>query len=180
MSLPHNKLRILEELWKASVPIRPKKLSERMGFSFPALMMHLIGLKRLGYVRSENGYYSITNDGRKALNFPVLNFNLAKKLLSPVPKEKAFYFFKGIGNYLGVYATSLEDFYEKIKLVDAESIEFHLERCDFTIWLEGLGDIELAKKIRFLKDGNKKGEELRNLTVEIVKQRIEELKRFVT
>jgi len=180
MSLTEDKKNVLEELWRASYPLRPKELSERLKFNFPTLMMHLVGLKKLGYVESpKEGYYVIAGKGREALGFPPLTEKLAKSLLSPFPNEKAFYFFSGIGNYLGIYTNSLEDFCEKIRTIEVHSIEFHINRGDFENWLSGLGDIELAKKISLLKKQNLAGEELRQAICQIFKNRCDEIKRIL-
>jgi hypothetical protein len=56
---------------------------------------------------------------------------MAQKIVSPVPVERAFHFFTGIGNYAGVSATSLQDFCEKIQAINKQSIKFHLSRGDF-------------------------------------------------
>jgi len=179
MSLNEDKKRILEELWKASASLRPKELSARLNFNFATLIMHLVGLKKLGYVDCPTeGYYAITGKGKEALGFPPLTSQLVKVLLSPLPNEKAFHFFSGIGNYSGVSASSLKDFCEKAGAIDLQSMEFHINRRDFENWLTGLGDLELAKKISLLKKQNLTGEELRQAVCQTVKDRYEEIKRI--
>lgn len=85
------------------------------------------------------------------------------KILRPVPREKAFYFFTSIGNYTGVSASSLKEFVEKINEVNVKSLEFHLYRGDFEKWIdEVLQDKELAEGIRRLQKVNLAGEVLRN------------------
>jgi hypothetical protein len=178
MSLTGDKKNVLEELRRASYPLKPKEISESMKFNFPTLMMHLVGLKKLGYVECpKEGYYFITEKGKEALGFPPLTQQLAWSLLSPLPNEKAFYFFSGIGNYLGVYANSLEDFCEKIRTIEVQSIEFHINRGDFENWLSGLGDTELAKKVSLLKKQNLTGNELRQGIYQTIKDRCQEIKR---
>jgi len=71
-----------------------------------------------------------------------------QKILRKVLREKAFYFFSSIGNYIGESAASLEEFVGKIREVNPKSIEFHLYRGDFEKWVdEVLGDVRLAEKI---------------------------------
>jgi hypothetical protein len=177
MSLTEDKKRVLEELWKASPPLRPEELSDRLDFTLPTLMMHLVGLKKLGYIDCPTeGYYAMTEKGKEALGFPPLTQQLARNLLSRLPNEKTFYFFTGIGNYSGVSASSLEDFCEKARTIDLQSVEFHTKRGDFENWLNGLGDVELAKKMSLLKKQNLTGEELRQAVCRTVKDRYEEIR----
>ena len=96
-----------------------------------------------------------------------------------VPREKAFYFYNDIGNYTGKSAASLKEFAEKIEIVDAKSLAFHLQRRDFENWItEVLKDEELAKQVRDeLRATNSRGEDLRKRLHSIVTARLEQLKR---
>ncbi|MEM2912254.1 MAG: DUF5752 family protein [Candidatus Bathyarchaeia archaeon] len=177
MDLNPLKRKILETLWREAKPLKPKEIAQKTGLEFPSCMMHLIGLKRLKHVYTpQKGYYTITNHGKQALGFPKINAKKALEILSPVPTEKAFYFYTGIGKYLGLYATSLQDFCDKIQTINIESLNFHVPRRDFELWLEGLGDIELAKKVSLIREEGVNGEELRKRLYETVKTRCEELK----
>ena len=95
-----------------------------------------------------------------------------------VPREKAFYFYNGIGNYTGKSAASLKEFAEKIEDVDVKSLAFHLQRRDFENWItEVLKDEMLAKQLRDeLRATNSKGEDLRKRLHSIVTARLEQLK----
>lgn len=177
MDLNPTKKKILEILWQAGRPLKPKEVAKKASLEFPPCMMHLVGLKKSKHVSSpEKGYYTITNHGRQALGFPKMNAKKATELLSPVPLEKAFYFYTGIGKYSGAYATSLPDFCDKIQTINIESIKFHVPRKDFEFWLEGLGDLELAKKISLIREEGVIGEDLRKRIHEIANSRCEELK----
>ncbi|RJS79766.1 hypothetical protein CW708_01680 [Candidatus Bathyarchaeota archaeon] len=175
MNLSPVKRLILETMWLMSKPAKAKEIAEETGLGFPSVMMHIIGLTRMGYVQTpERGYYSITEKGKRALGFPQINGKTAEKLLAYVPMDKAFHFYADVGKPLSVYATSLQDFCEKILKVDLASIEFHANRGDFENWFNGLGDIELARKV-FLLKGKASGEELRRILYETVKNRCAEL-----
>jgi hypothetical protein len=177
MSLGKVKKDVLEELWKESAPLRPTDLSKRLNSKFQLVMIHIIELEKMGYVESaQRGYYSITQPGREALGFPLLSAGLAKKIVSPLPLEKAFHFFTGIGNYTGTFATSLQDFSEKIQTIDKRSVRFHFSRGDFERWLEFIGDKELARRISLLKGQNLSDEQLRQAMYEIVRNRCSETK----
>lgn len=50
-----------------------------------------------------------------------------------------FYFFTDIGQYTGIHAISLLDFYNKLRSLDAKSIDFHMNRGDFQNWIRDIG-----------------------------------------
>ena len=69
----------------------------------------------------------------------------------PVPAERAFYFYRGIDEPLGITANSFEDFKNKLLLVDPVSVKFHVERQDFQNWLRMLSRDEFAQKVDELR-----------------------------
>lgn len=171
------KRQILEVLWKESKPLKAKEIAERISeLSFPATMMHLLWLKRMGFVEvAKQGYYFISELGKEALGHKFPPKELAMALLTPTSLEKAFHFFAGKGNYLGIYARNLGEFCERIKEVEIRSVEFHMLRRDFEKWFRGLGDYELAKRIGMLREKNIADEELRMAIYETARKRYEEL-----
>jgi hypothetical protein len=101
----------------------------------------------------------------------------AHKILKKVLREKAFYFFSSIGNYIGESASSLEEFVGKIREVNPKSIEFHLYRGDFEKWVdEVLEDVRLAEKITELRNQKLVGENLQDQLYQTVLKRYNELK----
>jgi hypothetical protein len=83
-------------------------------------------------------------------------------VLKKVSTEKAFYFFTSVGNYIGESASSLEEFVEQLKVVDARSLDFHLGRGDFERWFrEVWGYEKLAKAMKRIERLKLTGEELR-------------------
>ena len=50
-----------------------------------------------------------------------------------------FYFFNDLGQYTGLYAISLMDFYTKLRNLDTKSIDFHMNRGDFQNWIRDIG-----------------------------------------
>jgi len=176
VSLSPVKRLVLETIWMLNKPVKPAEVAEEVGLGFPTVMMHVVGLAKMGYVKTaEKGYYVITDKGREALGLPPVNGEKAGQILAYVPAEKAFYFYADIDKPLGVYAASLGDFCEKIHKIDIGSIEFHLYRGDFEAWFNGLGDTELARKTMLIRERKMHGEELRNKLYEVVKNRCEEL-----
>jgi alpha-amylase len=72
----------------------------------------------------------------------------AAKTLRTLSPENAF-FFNSPSGFIGHAAYSLDQFCELVSLVPGDSFQYHLERGDFTCWIEDtLGDTELAKSSR--------------------------------
>jgi len=168
--------KILEVLGEAGKPMSLRDIAQKIGIDASSTMGYLLGLIKAKHVSvPEKHYYAITNLGEQALGLPKFNKKLALSILSSVPFEKAFHFYTGINQYLGVYANSLNDFCDKIQKIDLKSIEFHLPRKDFEQWLRGLGDLELVKKMELIRGMGLSGENLRKKVYETVKFRCEEL-----
>jgi len=92
----------------------------------------------------------------------MLNEKMNSRILRTLPREKAFYFFTSIGNYTGESAASLKEFTDKIREVNAKSLEFHFYRGDFEKWIaEVLEDKNLAEYIRRLRRQGLTGDKLR-------------------
>src|SRR3972149_11875672 len=180
MSLAPTKYEILKTMLKHDKPLRAAQIAEEIGKEFPSVMMHVIGLARMGYVKSpEKGQYIITEKGKKALGVGEINPENAKTILACVPQDKSFHFYASVGKPLSLCAYGLQDFGEKILKVNVDSIEFHMNRGDFEAWFAGLGDAELAKKVALLKEKKMTGEELRRKLGEIVENRCIALAKMV-
>jgi hypothetical protein len=139
---------------------------------FNPVMMHLLGLVRMGNVSSpEKGLYVLTDRGKSVLGIPKISKEKACSILAYAPHEKAFNFYSSIDKPLNIHAHSLRDFANKIVKVDYAAIQFHMQRGDFEAWIRGVGDEELAKKIGLLRKRNVVGEDLRNQLHDMVEQR---------
>lgn len=168
--------KILEVLWTAGKPTNLEEIAQKIGIRTSSTMGYLLGLIKAKHVSvPQKHYYAITNLGKQALGLPKFDKKLALNILSFMPFEKAFHFHTEINKYLGVYANSLNDFCDKIQKIDLKSIEFHLPRRDFELWLRGLGDPELAKKMELIRRMDLFGENLRKKVYDTVKSRCEEL-----
>jgi len=76
--------------------------------------------------------------------------------------DKAFCFHLSSGVFIGEKATSLEEFANKVKEVNFESLKFHFLRGDFERWVaEVIGDSKLAEEIRKLREQNRVDSTLR-------------------
>jgi DNA-binding transcriptional ArsR family regulator len=180
MSLAPTKYEILKTMLKHDKPLRAAQIAEELGKEFPSVMMHVIGLTRMGYAKSpEKGLYIITEKGKKALGVSEINPENAKTILACLPQDKSFHFYANVGKPLSLCAYGLQDFGDKILKVEVESIEFHMNRGDFEAWFVGLGDAELAKEVALLKEKNMAGEELRKSLHDIVGNRFIALTRAV-
>jgi hypothetical protein len=172
MSLSPVKQEILEIMLLYEKPMRAMEIAKGTKKEFPQVMMHLLGLVRMGYVNTpEKGQYLINEKGKQVLGIPETNKEKAAVIIAFSPHEEAFEFYADIGKPLNLHAHSLRDFANKLEKADIASVEFHIERGDFEVWFKGLGDEELAKKSGLLKQKNLAGEELRKQLHEIVEQR---------
>jgi hypothetical protein len=176
MSISPVKRLILETMWMFGKPARATEIAKRAGLAFPSVMMHVIGLTRMGYASiPEKGLYVITANGKEVLGLPEVTNQKAGEILGYQPMEKSFHFYADVGKPLNIYATSLGDFCDKIVKVDPSSVEFHIARGDFEAWFNGLGDAELARKILLVREEKIVGEDLQRRFLEIVRNRCEEL-----
>ena len=101
--------------------------------------------------------------------------NVNTTILRTVDDSEAFYFCRGLGNFTGKKANSLEDFLGKIQIVDSESLEFHVSRGDFEKWITSIiGYTQLAEDLQHVKSEKLPGEALRNRLFSSVSMRLME------
>ena len=181
MSVSEAKRKILEALWEAERPLSLKEAAKITGLGTASLNMHLLWLKRTGHVLTpEPGCYSLTEKGKDVLGIPKIDRIKAHEILRRVAVDKAFHFYNGIDQYLGIHASSLAEFCDIIQKIDPRSVGFHLQRRDFELWFLGMGDIELAKRMNLLqiKRTGVPEEKLREKVYKTVRSRCEELGRL--
>ena len=71
MSLSPVKKEILETLSRSGKAMRATDVAKEAGKQFPPVMMHLLGLVKMGYVTSpEKGLYVINDKGKEAIAQP--------------------------------------------------------------------------------------------------------------
>jgi hypothetical protein len=175
-SLSQKKENILKILWEVETPVKLNEISEKTGSKIRSAYMHLVGLRKAGYVSlSEGAYYTLTESGKEMIGFPKVDENLAKRVLSKTSPEKSFHFYAGIGQPSGVSSNNLIDLCEKIKLFDIRSVEFHAARGDFETWIHSFGDIELAMRMGRIREANLAGDVLRKRLYETIRSRCDEL-----
>jgi hypothetical protein len=172
MSLSPIKQEILETMLLYDKPARAAQIAKEARKEFKPVMMHILGLTRVGYVYSpEKGQYAITEEGKKALGLPKTTKEAAQAIMAQPPSNGAFHFYSDIGKPLDLHASSLNEFSGIILKVDEDSVDFHLNRGDFEAWFAGIGDLELAKKAALLKEKKITGIELCTKLREIVENR---------
>jgi len=104
---------------------------------------------------------------------------IAKRILRRVPAAKAFVFFQKFAKPTSFIAHSLEEFYELLKTVGLESVEFHVRREDFGTWVrQVIGDKKLADELHEISELNLSGENLQITLLGVLRKRIIELKRI--
>jgi len=98
------------------------------------------------------------------------------RIFRTVDDTEAFYFCRGLGNFSGKKANSLEDFLGKIQIVDSESLEFHVDRGDFEKWIAStIGYTQLDADLQLVKSEKLSGETLRKRLFSLVSMRLMEL-----
>jgi len=178
MSISPVKRLVLETIWLLDKPAKASDIAKEAGLGFAPVMMHILGLAKMGHVETpEKGFYIITESGKKVLGLPEMSKEKAAEILVYLPMEKSFHFYADVGKPLNIHATSLSDFSDKIQKVDLSSIEFHVNRGDFEAWFNTLGDAELARKTLLVREEKIAGENLRKKLHEIVKNRCDQLTR---
>ncbi len=71
MSLSPTKHEILETMLLLDKTARATHIAKEVGKEFPSVMMHIIGLTRIGYATSpEKGLYTLTEKGKKRWVYP--------------------------------------------------------------------------------------------------------------
>ncbi len=106
-----------------------------------------------------------------------MSVDMVQRITRKVTSQEGFRFSRGIGDYTGQVATSLEEFAEMLRTVDSKSIDFHMERRDFEKWVLGIfGDEELAQILsrRMIFQGEKRRDEL----IMAVKNHLEDLRKM--
>jgi DNA-binding Lrp family transcriptional regulator len=154
-------LKVLKVMSEVTGRIDMNAFAQMVGLNPSQTIERMQDLVNAGLIKKTGGGYGITEKGRVIL-----------KAITPVPKDKAFHFYTGFGQPTGFSAESLKDFYEIVKRVTAESLDFHLYRGDFENWIENaLKDAVLADELANLKSEMLKGEELRQRILKAIAAR---------
>jgi predicted transcriptional regulator len=144
-------LKVLKVMNEVTSRIDMNTFAQMVGLNPHQTIERVQELVNAGLVRKAGGGYGITEKGKAIL-----------QAFTPVPKDAAFHFYTAIGQPTGFSAESLKDFYEIVKRVAVESLEFHLYREDFENWIKAVfKDAALADELANMKNSQLKGEDLR-------------------
>jgi predicted transcriptional regulator len=150
------RLRVLKVMNEATSRMNLNEFARMVGLNPNQTIDHMQELVKAGLVRKAGIGYGITEKGRATL-----------KAFAPVPRDMEFQFYTGIGQPTGFAAKSLKDFYEIVKQIAVDSLEFHLYRGDFENWMKtALKEALFADEFKNMKKIQLKGENLRK---EIIK-----------
>ena len=150
------RLRVLKVMNEATSRMNLNEFARMVGLNPNQTIDHMQELVKAGLVRKAGSGYGITEKGRATL-----------KAFTPVPRDMEFQFYTEIGKPTGFAAKSLKDFYEIVKQVTIDSLEFHLYRGDFENWIRtACNDAAFADELASMKKAQLKGENLRK---EIIK-----------
>jgi predicted transcriptional regulator len=154
-------LKVLKVMSEVTSRIDMNTFAQMVGLNPSQTIERMQDLVNAGLIRKASGGYGITEKGKAIL-----------KAITPVPKDTAFHFYTGFGQPTGFSAESLKDFYEIVKRVAAEALDFHLYRGDFENWIKNaLKDAVLADELANLKTVVLKGEELRQEILRAIAER---------
>jgi predicted transcriptional regulator len=149
--LTEEQLKVLKVMSEVTSRVDMNAFAEMVGLNANQTIECMQDLVKDGLIRKVGGGYGITDKGKAVL-----------KAITPVSKDTMFHFYTKVGQPTGFSAASLKDFYEIVKRIAAESLEFHLYRGDFENWIKtALENAPLADELASLKSANLKGEELR-------------------
>jgi len=154
--LMEERLKVLKVMNEVTSRLDLNEFARMVGLNPNQTIEHMQELVKAGLVRKAGSGYGITEKGRVTL-----------KAFTPVPRDMEFQFYTEIGQPTGFAAKSLKDFYEIVKQVAIDSLEFHLYRGDFENWLKTvLKNALFAGEFAKMRKAELKGENLRK---EIIK-----------
>jgi DNA-binding Lrp family transcriptional regulator len=145
------KLKVLKVMSEVTGRLDLNEFARMVGLTPNQTVEAMQELLKADFLRKVGGGYGITETGKEML-----------KAFAPVAEGTEFRFYVAIDQPTGAVAKSFMDFYEAIKQVAAESLEFHLYRGDFENWVHtALNDAAFAEELAKLKKPRMKGERLR-------------------
>ncbi len=144
-------LKVLKVMNEVTGRMDMNAFAQLVGLNTHQTIERMQDLINAGLVRKVGGGYGITEKGKTIL-----------QASTPIPKSAAFHFYTAIGQPTVFSAESLKDFYEIVKRIAAESLEFHLYREDFENWIKNVfEDATLADQLTHLRTSQLKGEDIR-------------------
>ena len=154
-------LRVLKVMNEVTVRTDLNGFAKMVGLTPNETIEQFQELLKTGFVRKSGNGYGVTAKGKNAL-----------KAFTRVPEGKEFHFYSDIDKPTGFHADSIVSFYELLKLLPNESLEFHIYRGDFENWFrEEFEDSVLADELAGMKTCELKDEALRNEILAVLEER---------
>jgi Mn-dependent DtxR family transcriptional regulator len=155
------RLKVLKVMSEVTGRLDLNEFARMVGLSPNQTIEQMQELLKADFVRKVGGGYGITEKGRAIL-----------KAFAPVPAGMEFHFYVAIGHPTSFAAKSLGDFYEIVKQVGLDSLEFHLYRGDFENWIRtALDDSAFAAELENMKSAKLTGETLRREILKVAEAR---------
>ncbi len=155
------RLKVLKVISEVTRRMDLNEFAKLVGLTTNETLKEIQELTKTGHLRSTSSGYGITEKGKATL-----------KAQACVPEGSEFSFYMAVGQPTGLSARALNEFYEKVKMVDAASLEFHVYRGDVKNWLQAvIKDEVLAGELDSLSHGELKGENLREKLVTLIEKR---------
>ncbi len=149
--MKEEQFKVLKTMSEATSRMDLNMFAMKMNLSPNQTLQQIQELAKEGFLKRVGNGYGVTERGKAAL-----------KAFTPVPEEMSFHFYLGNNQPADLNSQTLEEFYRVIKQVSAVSLEFHLYRGDFELWLkEACKEPELANEIGDVKATGLNGEKLR-------------------
>ena len=154
-------LKVLKAMSEITSRVDMHTFAQKVGINTSQTLQCMQELVNSGLIKKVGSGYGITKKGQIIL-----------KTIRPLQKENEFHFYTGLGKPSGFSAESLKGFYEIVKRVAPESLDFHLYRADFENWIKAtLKDAILTEELANLKVEALKGEELRQKILKAIAAR---------
>ncbi|MCW4025307.1 MAG: DUF5752 family protein [Candidatus Bathyarchaeota archaeon] len=149
--MKEEQFKILKTMTQATSKMDLHVLSETVNLTPNQTIAEVQALADEGFMARVGHGYGVTEKGKNAL-----------KAHLPVPDENIFVFYNSLSQPTGFSAQTIIEFHNNIQQVNAESLEFHLNRQDFENWLRDVvKDAELAEELEKIRFAGLKGEQLR-------------------
>jgi predicted transcriptional regulator len=167
--MTRERLQIIESLNTTNKPVDVNELINISGLNRGKILGHLPRLCIDGLVDKQEKRYAITRKGKAII-----------REITPIEEHQSFRFFLSENASAGFVAQNLKEFFEIVQIIDSASLEFHIQRDDFSKWFREIyNDEELAAAITEIAQMNYVGELLRTKLSERLKKTYNLLKAFL-
>jgi predicted transcriptional regulator len=151
-------LRILKLMNEMTTRTDANTFAQKAGLTSNQLVQNMHELVKQGYLKKVGEGFAMTEKGKTAL-----------KSMKPLAENLKFQFYVAVGQPTNLNAGSVKEFRDQAFLVDAASLEFHINRGDFENWFQtAISNAAFAGELSKLRKKNLKGEELRKALIKAI------------